>query len=131
VLIHAGAKIGNFNELKNVEFGEGSKCAHLSYLGDATLGKNVNVGCGTIIANYDGINKFHSEIGDNVFLGSGCTYISPVTIEDGAFTAAGSTINHDVRAGEMAIARARQENKPGYAKVLHDKAQAKHDAKKK
>lgn len=116
------AHIGNFNELKNVTFGEGSKCAHLSYLGDASIGSGVNVGCGTIIANYDGVNKFHSDIGDNVFLGSGSTIISPVKVESGAFIAAGSTINHDVKAGDMAIARVRQESKPGYAKVLHEKA---------
>ena len=116
------AHIGNFNELKNVTFGAGSKCAHLSYLGDASIGSGVNVGCGTIIANYDGVNKFHSDIGDNVFLGSGSTLISPVKVESGAFIAAGSTINHDVHSGDMAIARARQEEKPGYAKVLHEKA---------
>lgn len=124
------AHIGNFNELKNVDFGTGSKCAHLSYLGDAKIGSNVNVGCGTIIANYDGVNKFHSDIGDNVFLGSGSTIISPVCISEGAFIAAGSTINHDVAATDMAIARARQENKPGYAIVLHEKALAKKAAKK-
>jgi bifunctional UDP-N-acetylglucosamine pyrophosphorylase / glucosamine-1-phosphate N-acetyltransferase len=129
VLIKDGAKIGNFNELKNVTFGVGSKCAHLSYLGDAELGDRVNVGCGTIIANYDGVNKFHSVIGNDVFLGSGCTYISPLRIEDGSFIAAGSTINHDVKAGDMAIARARQENKPGYAKVLKEKALAKKNQK--
>jgi bifunctional UDP-N-acetylglucosamine pyrophosphorylase/glucosamine-1-phosphate N-acetyltransferase len=129
VLIKDGAHIGNFNELKNVTFGTGSKCAHLSYLGDAELGDRVNVGCGTIIANYDGVNKFHSVIGNDVFLGSGCTYISPLHIEDGSFIAAGSTINRDVKSGDMAIARARQENKPGYAKVLKDKALAKKNQK--
>ncbi len=125
VHIHSHAHIGNFNELKNVDFGEGSKCAHLSYLGDATIGEAVNVGCGTIIANYDGVNKFHSDIGDHVFLGSGTTIISPVTIGEWAFTAAGSTISKDVPPHDMAIARARQENKPGYAETLRAKAKAK------
>src|SRR5574344_2174990 len=125
VKIHDKAHIGNFNELKNVDFGEGSKAAHLSYLGDATIGSGVNIGCGTIIANYDGVNKFHSDIGNNAFVGSGSTIISPVKVGNGAFIAAGSTINKDIAPDDMAIARARQENKPGYAKVLHEKALAK------
>jgi bifunctional UDP-N-acetylglucosamine pyrophosphorylase/glucosamine-1-phosphate N-acetyltransferase len=129
VVIGDKAHIGNFNELKNVTFGEGSKAAHLSYLGDATIGKDVNFGCGTIIANYDGVNKFHSTIGDNAFIGSGTTIISPVEIGEGAFTAAGSTINLSVPAYDMAIARQRQENKSGYAKVLHEKALAKKNSK--
>ena len=119
------AHIGNFNELKNVAFGEGSKAAHLSYLGDATIGKNVNIGCGTIIANYDGVNKFHSSIGDNAFIGSGTTIISPIDVGESAFTAAGSTINKSVPPHDMAIARQRQENKPGYADILHVRALAK------
>jgi bifunctional UDP-N-acetylglucosamine pyrophosphorylase/glucosamine-1-phosphate N-acetyltransferase len=125
VVIHNKAHIGNFNELKNVEFGEGSKAAHLSYLGDAHIGSGVNIGCGTIIANYDGVNKFHSDIGDNAFVGSGSTIISPVKVGAGSFIAAGSTINKDVNPSDMAIARARQENKSGYAIVLHEKALAK------
>ncbi|MFA6619913.1 MAG: bifunctional UDP-N-acetylglucosamine diphosphorylase/glucosamine-1-phosphate N-acetyltransferase GlmU [Bacilli bacterium] len=129
VKIRNKAHIGNFNELKNVDFGEGSKAAHLSYLGDATIGSGVNIGCGTIIANYDGVNKFHSDIGNNAFVGSGSTIISPVKVGDGAFIAAGSTINKDIAPGDMAIARARQENKPGYAKVLHAKSLAKKNAK--
>jgi bifunctional UDP-N-acetylglucosamine pyrophosphorylase/glucosamine-1-phosphate N-acetyltransferase len=119
------AHIGNFNELKNVSFGEGSKAAHLSYLGDSTIGKAVNIGCGTIIANYDGVNKFRSTIGDNAFIGSGTTIISPIDVGESAFTAAGSTINKSVPPHDMAIARQRQENKPGYADVLHAKALAK------
>ncbi|MCH3909430.1 MAG: bifunctional UDP-N-acetylglucosamine diphosphorylase/glucosamine-1-phosphate N-acetyltransferase GlmU [Bacilli bacterium] len=129
VVIADEAHIGNFNELKNVNFGDGSKCAHLSYLGDANIGAHVNVGCGTIIANYDGVNKFHSDIGDNVFLGSGSTIISPIKVGDGAFIAAGSTINEDIPSGDMAIARSRQTNKPGYAKVLHEKALSKKNNK--
>jgi bifunctional UDP-N-acetylglucosamine pyrophosphorylase/glucosamine-1-phosphate N-acetyltransferase len=128
-IIHDKAHIGNFNELKNVEFGEGSKAAHLSYLGDAKIGSGVNIGCGTIIANYDGVNKFHSDIGDNAFVGSGSTIISPVKVGAGSFIAAGSTINKDIAPDDMAIARARQENKAGYAKVLHAKALAKKNAK--
>ena len=125
VVIKDETHIGNFNELKNVVFGKGSKAAHLSYLGDSNIGEGVNIGCGTIIANYDGVNKFHSEIKDHAFIGSGTTIISPVEIGEGAFTAAGSTINKDVPAHDMAIARARQENKKGYADVLKEKALAK------
>ncbi len=120
--IHSGAHIGNFNELKNTDFGEGSKCAHLSYLGDSTIGKEVNIGCGTIIANYDGVNKFRSEIDDHAFIGSGSTIISPVKVGESSFIAAGSTIHQDVPAHDMAIARQRQENKEGYADVLREKA---------
>ena len=124
------AHIGNFNELKNVTFGKGSKCAHLSYLGDASIGEGVNVGCGSIIANYDGVNKFHSEIGDHAFIGSGTILVSPVHVEDYGFTAAGSTIYQDVPSHGMAIARARQVNKEGYADVFHEKALAKKRSKK-
>jgi bifunctional UDP-N-acetylglucosamine pyrophosphorylase/glucosamine-1-phosphate N-acetyltransferase len=125
VVIKDKAHIGNFNELKNVVFGEGSKCAHLSYLGDADIGSGVNVGCGTIIANYDGVNKTHTSVKNNVFLGSGSILISPLDIGEGSFIAAGSTINASVEPGAMAIARARQTNKPGYAAKLHEKALAK------
>lgn len=128
-IIKDKAHIGNFMELKNVEFGEGSKSAHLSYLGDSKIGDNVNIGCGTIIANYDGVNKFHSEIGDNAFIGSGSTIISPVKIGENAFVAAGSTLNEDVPAHAMAIARQRQTNKDGYSDVLHQKAVKKHEGK--
>jgi len=121
-IIKDGAHIGNFVELKNVEFGLGSKAAHLSYLGDAKIGQGVNIGCGTIIANYDGVNKFFSEIGDNAFVGSGSTIISPVVLGESSFIAAGSTINKDVPAHAMGIARARQENKEGYSDVLKAKA---------
>jgi bifunctional UDP-N-acetylglucosamine pyrophosphorylase/glucosamine-1-phosphate N-acetyltransferase len=129
-VIKDGAHVGNFMELKNVEFGVGSKAAHLSYLGDATIGDGVNIGCGTIIANYDGVNKFHTTIGNNVFVGSGSTIISPVNLGDNSFIAAGSTLNKDVPAHAMGIARARQENKEGYSDVLHEKALAKKAAKK-
>lgn len=115
-------KAGNFVELKGVIVHDDAKMAHLSYLGDAEIGERTNVGCGTIIANYDGINKFKSKIGNDVFIGSGTTIISPVVIEDESFIAAGSTINRDVKKNDMAIARARQENKPGYAKILRQKA---------
>ena len=120
-IIHSKSFIGNFNELKNVDFGNGSFCSHLSYLGDCSIGKDVNIGCGTIVANYDGVNKWHSDIKDGAFIGSGSILISPLTVGENAFVAAGSVINKDVPAGDMAIARARQENKEGYAKVYKEK----------
>lgn len=129
-ILRNGVHIGNFNELKNVDFGEGSKCAHLSYLGDSTFGKEVNVGCGSIVANYDGVNKFRSDVGDHAFIGSGTILVSPVHVEDYGFTAAGSTITEDVPAHSMAIARARQVNKDGLADTFHEKALAKKSVKK-
>ena len=107
-------RIGNFVEMKNVNFGKGSKCAHLTYLGDANIGERVNVGCGVITANYDGKNKNHTEVGDDTFIGSNVTLIAPITIGSKVLLAAGSTINQEVLDGEMGIARSRQQNKEGY-----------------
>ena len=111
--IHSKACLGNFNELKNVDFGEESFCLHLSYLGDTSVGKNVNIGCGTITANFDGEAKYESEVQDEAFIGCGSVLVSPVTVGKKAFVAAGSTITDDVPPEDLAIARARQENKPG------------------
>ncbi|MGI6644685.1 MAG: bifunctional UDP-N-acetylglucosamine diphosphorylase/glucosamine-1-phosphate N-acetyltransferase GlmU [Bacilli bacterium] len=124
-IIGNNTRIGNFVEFKSVIFGNGSKCAHLSYLGDAIVGENTNIGCGTITANYDGVNKSKTIIGDNVFVGSGVTIIAPVTIESNSFLAAGSTINRDVKENDLAIARERQTNKEGYGKIILERAKAK------
>ena len=121
-VIEDNTLIGNFNELKNAHIGKISRASHLSYLGDVTIGEDVNIGCGTIIANFDGVNKFSSVIKDKAFVGSGSTIISPVTVGEDAFIAAGSVINHDVGDGDMGIARARQENKEKYSAVLKSKA---------
>lgn len=110
--------VGNFVEVKNAEVAEGSKIGHLSYVGDANIGKDVNIGCGTVFVNYDGKAKHRSVVGDHVFLGCQTSIVSPVTIGDGAFTAAGSTITEDVPADALAIARGKQVNKEGYAKNL-------------
>lgn len=118
-------KVGDFVELKNATIGEGSKIPHLSYVGDATVGSNVNIGCGAITANYDGYNKSRTEIGDDSFIGSNANLIAPVTIGKGAYIVAGSTITHDVGDNEMAIARERQVNKAGYAEKLRARARAK------
>jgi bifunctional UDP-N-acetylglucosamine pyrophosphorylase / glucosamine-1-phosphate N-acetyltransferase len=113
--IREGARIGNFVELKNTDFGEGSKANHLSYLGDTTVGANVNVGAGTITCNYDGASKHRTVIGDGAFIGSDSQLIAPVTIGEGAYVAAGSSITDSVPAGSLGIARGRQNNIDGWA----------------
>jgi bifunctional UDP-N-acetylglucosamine pyrophosphorylase/glucosamine-1-phosphate N-acetyltransferase len=110
------AKIGNFVEVKNSRIGEGAKANHLGYIGDAELGEHSNFGCGAITVNYDGKAKSKTIIGRNVMIGSNSSLIAPVTIEDGAYVAAGSTITNDVPADALAIARARQDVKPGRGK---------------
>ncbi|MDX1588235.1 MAG: bifunctional UDP-N-acetylglucosamine diphosphorylase/glucosamine-1-phosphate N-acetyltransferase GlmU [Oleiphilaceae bacterium] len=108
--IAAGGKVGNFVETKNARIGEGSKVNHLSYIGDAELGKGVNVGAGTITCNYDGVNKHRTEIGDGCFIGSNTSLVAPLTLGAGSTTGAGSTITKEVAEGELAIGRARQRN---------------------
>jgi bifunctional UDP-N-acetylglucosamine pyrophosphorylase/glucosamine-1-phosphate N-acetyltransferase len=107
------SRIGNFVETKAATLHDGVKAAHLTYLGDCVVGENTNIGCGTIIANYDGKTKHITTIGKNAFIGSGSTLISPVNIADNTLIAAGSTITDDVEEGQMGIARTKQINKPG------------------
>ena len=107
--------VGNFVEVKSSTVGKGTKAGHLTYIGNTTTGHDVNFGAGTIIANYDGQHKFNTTIGNNVFVGSNSTIISPVTLGDNALTAAGSTIYQDVEKDALAIGRGRQVNKAGYA----------------
>ncbi len=102
------AKVGNFVETKNAQVGEGSKINHLSYVGDATLGRGVNVGAGTITCNYDGVNKSRTEIGDDAFIGSNTALVAPVSVGARATIGAGSTISKDVADGALAVARGRQ-----------------------
>lgn len=106
--------IGNFVEIKNATLGAATKVGHLTYIGDAKLGKNINIGCGTIFVNYDGKNKFQTTVGDNVFVGCNANLIAPLTIEENTYIAAGSTITKDIPTQALAIARARQENKLDY-----------------
>ncbi len=113
-VIDTNAKVGNFVELKKTRLGPNSKVNHLSYVGDATIGRDVNVGAGTITCNYDGTKKSHTTIDDGVFIGSGTQLVAPITIEKDGYIAAGSCITDDVPAGAMAIARGRQENKTGW-----------------
>lgn len=120
-------KVGDFVEIKNSTIGDGSKVSHLSYIGDASVGTNVNVGCGAITVNYDGYNKFKTTIADDAFIGSNVNLIAPVTVGKGAFVVAGSTITRSVADNDLAVARVRQENKPGYAEKIRSRAKAKKD----
>ncbi|MCW5830302.1 MAG: bifunctional UDP-N-acetylglucosamine diphosphorylase/glucosamine-1-phosphate N-acetyltransferase GlmU [Deltaproteobacteria bacterium] len=119
-----GCKIGNFVETKKSVFGKGSKASHLAYIGDAKIGKNVNLGCGTITCNYDGYQKHETVIGDDVFIGSDSQLVAPVTVGRGAYVASGSTITENVPADALAIARSRQAVKPGRAKALRKRLSA-------
>jgi bifunctional UDP-N-acetylglucosamine pyrophosphorylase/glucosamine-1-phosphate N-acetyltransferase len=110
-----GAKVGNFVELKKTHLGEGSKAQHLSYLGDATVGPDVNIGAGTITCNYDGVAKHPTRIEAGAFVGSDTTLVAPLTVGEGAFVGAGSTITEDVPSDALALARSRQVTKPGWA----------------
>jgi bifunctional UDP-N-acetylglucosamine pyrophosphorylase/glucosamine-1-phosphate N-acetyltransferase len=112
--IRDGARIGNFVELKNTVFGEGSKANHLSYVGDATVGSQVNIGAGTITCNYDGVHKHRTIIEDGVFIGSDTQLIAPVRVGEGAYIAAGSSITDDVPPGALGVGRARQRNVEGW-----------------
>ena len=112
--LESGARVGNFVEMKQSTLGRGSKANHLSYLGDATIGDRVNVGAGTITCNYDGATKNRTTIADGVFIGSGSQLVAPVTLGEDGYVAAGSCITEDVPAGALGVARARQENKPGW-----------------
>ena len=104
-------KVGDFVEVKNAVIGEGTKIAHLTYVGDSDVGRNVNFGCGTVTVNYDGKKKARCKIGDDCFIGCNTNIVAPVEIKAGAYTAAGSTITDEVPEKALAIARARQVNK--------------------
>ena len=107
-------KVGDFVEIKNSTIGDGTKISHLTYIGDADVGENVNFGCGTVVVNYDGQKKHRTTIGNHAFIGCNTNLVSPVTVEDNAYTAAGSTITKTVPKDSLAIARARQENKENW-----------------
>jgi len=108
-VLHDGAHVGNFVETKKVVLGAGSKANHLTYLGDAVIGSKVNIGAGTITCNYDGVNKSQTTIGDNAFIGSNSSLVAPVVIGEGATVAAGSVITRQAPAGQLTVARARQQ----------------------
>ncbi len=113
-ILHSHVKIGNFVETKKTVMGEGSKASHLSYLGDAEIGQEVNIGCGTITCNYDGVNKFKTIIGDGAFIGSDVQLVAPVTVGANSLVAAGTTVTAEVPENSLAISRVRQRNILGY-----------------
>lgn len=119
--IGSHVKIGNFVEVKKSTLGDDTKVSHLSYIGDAEVGNNVNIGCGSITVNYDGKNKFQTIIEDDVFVGCNSNLVAPVKVGKGSFIAAGSTITKEVPEDALAIARARQENKPNYGNKINSK----------
>lgn len=118
VTLGENVHVGNFCELKKATVGRGTKIGHLSYVGDATLGADINVGCGVVFVNYDGKTKHHTTVGDHVFIGSNSNLVAPLNLAANSFIAAGSTITDDTAPEDLAIARARQVNKPNYAQKL-------------
>ena len=114
--IGENCKVGDFVEVKNSSLGDGSKASHLTYIGDSDVGRDVNIGCGVVFVNYDGTNKHRSNIGDGACIGCHTNLVSPVSVEDGAYIAAGSTITEDVPKDSLAIARQRQRNIEGWAR---------------
>ncbi len=110
-------RIGTFVETKNAAIGARSKVPHLSYVGDATIGVDANIGAGMIFANYDGVHKHHTTVGDAVFVGSDSTLVAPRTIGDGAYIGAGSAVVKDVPAGDLGVTRALQRNIPGWVEL--------------
>ncbi|MEM1276835.1 MAG: bifunctional UDP-N-acetylglucosamine diphosphorylase/glucosamine-1-phosphate N-acetyltransferase GlmU [Pseudomonadota bacterium] len=119
--IAEGAYIGNFVEMKKADFGPGAKASHLTYVGDAEVGAEANLGAGTITCNYDGVSKHRTQIGARAFIGTNTALVAPVKIGEDAYTATGSVVTKDVPPGDLAIARGRQENKPGLARKLRQR----------
>lgn len=129
VEIGADCRVGNFVEMKNVNFGPGAKAAHLTYVGDATVGPGANLGAGTITCNYDGVNKHRTEIGAGAFIGTNTALVAPVSVGDNAYTATGTVVTEDVPEDALAISRAPQQNRAGTAKRLRQKLQHQKAAK--
>lgn len=123
-VVGEGAHVGNFVELKAADLGAGAKANHLTYLGDVSVGEKTNIGAGTIVSNYDGYNKFRTSIGAEVFVGSDSVLVAPLTVGDRSNIAAGSVITRDVAPDALAIGRARQEDKPGWAPGYREKKKA-------
>ena len=120
-LLSTAFEIGDFVEIKNSVLGEGTKAAHLTYIGDSDVGERVNFGCGTVTSNYNGYTKARCVIGDDCFIGCNTNLIAPVTIGNGGYTAAGSTITTNVPEGALGIARQRQVNKEGWVETFKEK----------
>jgi len=128
-VLGARAKVGNFVEVKKATFGEGAKANHLSYIGDAEVGARANIGAGTITCNYDGFFKYRTVIGAGAFIGSNSALVAPVTIGAGAIVGAGGVVTRDVAPDALALVRARQEEKPGWAKAFREAMAARKAAK--
>jgi len=124
------AHIGNFVEVKKVKVGKGAKANHLAYLGDGSVGAGANIGAGTIFCNYDGFDKYDTHIGEGAFVGSNTALVAPRTIGPGAYIGSGSVITEDVPADALAVARGRQEVKPGWAAAFRARKLAQKAAKK-
>ena len=127
--VGAHCRIGNFVELKNSTIQDGSKMSHLSYIGDTDMGANVNMGCGTITVNYDGVGKYRTVIGDNAFVGCNSNLIAPVTIGSDTLIAAGTTVHENVPDGALAISRSRQTTLPDAAGRIFAKNREKKNKK--
>jgi bifunctional UDP-N-acetylglucosamine pyrophosphorylase/glucosamine-1-phosphate N-acetyltransferase len=123
------AKVGNFVEIKKARVGQGAKISHLTYIGDAEIGAEANIGAGTVTCNYDGINKHRTIVGEGAFIGSNTALVAPVRVGDRAYVGSGSVITEDVEADALGLGRGRQVNKPGYAPRIRARAQAIKDAK--
>ncbi len=111
-VVGKNCRVGDFVEIKNATLGEGCKAAHLSYIGDAKLGRRVNVGCGAVFANYDGAVKSASTVGDGCFIGCNCNIVAPVCLAEGVYVAAGTTVTRDLESGDFCIGRCREKVKP-------------------
>ena len=112
--VGARCKVGDFVEIKNSSFGDGSKASHLTYIGDSDVGSGVNLGCGVVFVNYDGTNKYRSTVEDGAFIGCNSNLVSPVTVGAGAYIGAGSTVTEDVEADALYVTRARGVTKEGW-----------------
>jgi bifunctional UDP-N-acetylglucosamine pyrophosphorylase / glucosamine-1-phosphate N-acetyltransferase len=126
-VLREGSKAGTFVEIKNSDIGAGAKVPHLSYIGDTDIGERTNIGAGTITANYDGKNKNRTTIGAGAFVSVDTMFVAPVSVGDGAYTAAGSVITHDVPPGALGVARARQRNIDGYGDRRKERDAGKHE----
>ena len=124
-VVGRGSKIGAFVQLKNCNLGAGTKMAHLTYVGDSDVGEQCNFGCGTVTCNYDGFQKSRTTIGDHVFVGCNTNFVPPVSVGDGAYIAAGTTVTQDIPADAMAIGRTRQQNREGWAAQNRNKREKK------
>ncbi len=120
-VVGEGSKIGAFVQLKNCNLGAGTKMAHLTYVGDSDVGDHCNFGCGTVTCNYNGFQKSRTTIGSHVFVGCNTNFVAPVSVEDGVYIAAGTTVTEDVPKDGMVIGRARQEVKEGWAARFREK----------